>query len=126
MRRWSTIVLATLMAGLVAGAVASQQSEELDFISGLEEFRNVRSTLPVYLNRLAARLLEERESKIAGLANAQQVAERKAYIRERLLASLGGLPARTPLNARTVAGSIGTSLNAANGAAGVAADTGVI
>ena len=102
MRRWSTIILATLMAGLVGGAVASQQSEELDFISGLEEFRHVRSTLPVYLNRLAGGLLEEREGKIASLATSQQVAERKTYIRERLLAALGGLPARTPLNARTV------------------------
>jgi cephalosporin-C deacetylase-like acetyl esterase len=102
MRRWSTIVLATVMAGLVAGAVASPQSEELDFISGLEEFRTVRGTLPVYLNRLAGRLLEEREGKIASLATSQQVAERKTYIRERLVAALGGFPARTPLNARTV------------------------
>jgi hypothetical protein len=80
MRRRS--ILATLMVSLMVGAVASQQSDELDFISGLEEFRNVRSTLPVYLNRLAGRLLEERESKIASLATSQQVAERKRYIRE--------------------------------------------
>ena len=105
MRRWSTIyfvVLATLTAGFVVGSVAAQQSEELDFISGLEDFRNVRGTLPVYLNRVARGLLEERERKVAGLATSQQVAERKAYIRERMLAALGGLPARTPLNARTV------------------------
>lgn len=105
MRRWSTtrfVILATLAAGVVVGSVAAQPSEELDFVSGLEEFRHVRSTLPAHVNRLARGLLEERERTVAGLATSQQVAERQAYIRERMLAALGGLPSRTPLNARTV------------------------
>ncbi|MGI8782192.1 MAG: alpha/beta hydrolase [Acidobacteriota bacterium] len=105
MRRWSTVCFAifvTLSAGLVVGPVAAQQSEELDFISTLEDFRNARGTLPAYVNRIARGLLEDRERTVAGLTTPQQIAERKTYIRERMLAALGGLPARTPLNARTV------------------------
>ena len=105
MRQWSTmcvVIIATLAAGFVVESVGAQQSEKLDFISDLEDFRNVRGMLPAYLNRLARGLLEDRERKVAGLTTPQDIAERKTYIRERMLAALGGLPARTALNARTV------------------------
>ncbi len=104
MRHWSTmcvVIIATLSAGVAVEPVEARQSE-LDFISDLEDFRNARAMLPAYLNRLARGLLEDRERKVGGLSTPQEIAERKAYIRDRMLAALGGLPTRTPLNARTV------------------------
>src|SRR5207244_11899397 len=65
-------------------------------------------TTPIYTPSLHDALpisrvvLEERERKVARLSTPPAVAERKAYLRERMLQALGGLPARTPLNARTV------------------------
>ena len=59
--------------------------------------------LPAHVHQLAFSLLAERERKVARLSSPQEVAERRAYIRQRMLQALGGeFPARTPLNARTV------------------------
>ncbi|MEP7269999.1 MAG: acetylxylan esterase [Acidobacteriota bacterium] len=81
----------------------AQRSEELDFASGLGEFSNIRNMLPAHVRQLAFALLAERERQVARLSSPQDVAERKVYIRQRMLRALGGeLPARTPLNARTV------------------------
>src|SRR5437867_757391 len=84
----------------LAVQAAGQTPEELDFISRLEEFRTIRNMLPAHLDRLAHSLLEERKQRIARLASSADVAERKAYVRERMLQAIGGLPDRTPLNAR--------------------------
>ena len=84
----------------LAVQAAGQTPEELDFISRLEEFRAIRNMLPAHVDRLAHSLLEERKQRIARLASSADVAERKAYVRERMLRAIGGLPDRTPLNAR--------------------------
>ncbi len=97
-----TALLAPLLVALIAGPAAAQISDELDFLSDLEEFHNLRNMLPTYVHQLAKGLLAERERKIAGFSTSQQVAERRAYIRERMLQALGGIPDRTPLNARVV------------------------
>ena len=73
-------------------------AQELDFLRGHTDFRNIRSMLPDYLKREAAKRLEARPR----IASAAALAERQRYVRERMLAALGGLPERTPLNARTV------------------------
>ncbi len=87
---------------LTAAAAAAQTSEELNFVSGLTEFRDVRGMLPAYLKSKAFELLQERRQRIAQFSFPQDVAKRKAYVRERVLSALGGLPERTPLNARVV------------------------
>jgi cephalosporin-C deacetylase-like acetyl esterase len=91
-----------ILTNMVSRPVNAQRSEELDFITDLEEFRTIRNMLSNHVNQLAFALLSERERKIAGLSTPREVAERKAYVRERMLQALGGLPARTPLNARVV------------------------
>lgn len=97
------IMICMVLAGVSVEPSIAQRSNETDFLSGLGDFRNLRSMLPAHIHQLAFRLLAERERKIAGFTSAQQVSERKAYIRERMMQSLGGpFPARTPLNARTV------------------------
>ncbi|HEY3131424.1 MAG TPA: acetylxylan esterase [Acidobacteriota bacterium] len=100
--RLRTALIAFLALVLATALSAAQKSDELDFLSDLEEFRLLRNMLPDYVHQLAKGLLAERERKIAGLSTPQQVAERRAYIREKILQALGGLPDRTPLNARVV------------------------
>jgi cephalosporin-C deacetylase-like acetyl esterase len=57
----------------------------------------------MYVNSRAAALLRERSAEIERLSTQQGIEKRRAYIREKMLQALGGLPERTPLNARTVA-----------------------
>jgi cephalosporin-C deacetylase-like acetyl esterase len=105
MRPIFSIVLilgALILTGLGNLTGNAQRSDELDFISDLEEFRTIRNMLSSHVNQLAFALLTERERKIAKISTPKEVDERRAYIRERMLQALGGLPARTPLNARTV------------------------
>src|SRR6266511_523355 len=94
------MLIMAMLVSLLIVPLAAQSSQELDFLTGLEEFRTIRNMLPDYLNRLANALLEERGRKIARISTPQDVAQRKAYVRERILHALGGLPERTPLNAR--------------------------
>ena len=98
MRFLWTILLLLASLSLLSG----QSSEELNFLAGLPDGREFRDMLPSYLKRRAASLREERRRKIEQLSGAQDVSERKRYVRDRMLRALGGLPERTPLNARIV------------------------
>ena len=96
------LLIAFLFVVPLLGSVAAQTSQELNFLSGLEESRTIRNMLPDYLDRLARALLEERKRKIALFATPQDVANRKDYVRARMLQAIGSLPERTPLNAKVV------------------------
>jgi len=97
------LAITTALIGFRIKPSLAQRSEELDFASGLGEFRNLRNMLAAHVHQLAFNLLAERERQVARLSSPQEVAERRAYIRQRMLQALGGeFPARTPLNARTV------------------------
>ncbi|MGH9427659.1 MAG: hypothetical protein ACRD2L_15315, partial [Terriglobia bacterium] len=80
-----------------------QAAEELSFLKALTDFQQIRSMLPSYVNGRAAVLLRERSAEIERIATKQDLEKRRAYLREKMLQALGGLPERTPLNARTVA-----------------------
>ncbi len=96
-------VFCTVMLSFSLTTATAQRASETDFLSGIEDFRNIKNMLPEYVNARAKALLAERARKIAGFTSPQQVTERKAYIRERMMQTLGGaFPARTPLNARIV------------------------
>ncbi len=99
----SRLVCVSMLLALSAGPVGAQTAESLDFLTGLSDFRELRKMLPAYLDGLAMAKLDERARTIAQISTPEQVAARRAYLRERMLKDLGGLPERTPLNARTVA-----------------------
>ncbi|HVH69715.1 MAG TPA: acetylxylan esterase [Candidatus Dormibacteraeota bacterium] len=80
----------------------AQQSDDLNFASGLEQFHNIRRMLPSYLNNIGLRMLGERKHRVEHLATIEDVNKRRSYVREQMLKDLGGLPDRTPLNARVV------------------------
>ena len=80
-----------------------QAADELNFLKALTDFQQIRSMLPSYVNGRAVALLRARSAEIERISTKQGVEKRRAYIRERMIQALGGLPDRTPLNARTVA-----------------------
>jgi cephalosporin-C deacetylase-like acetyl esterase len=89
---------------LIAATLGAQTPESTDFLQGLPDFREVRNMLPDYLNRKALALLEARRDTVGRIASPDDLARRRALVRERVWRAVGGLPSeRTPLNARTVA-----------------------
>jgi cephalosporin-C deacetylase-like acetyl esterase len=91
-----------MLAGLFAGTAMAQEAEDLDFVSGLEQFQDIHGMLPSYLNNIGLQLLSRRHRQIERLVTIEDVSRRRAYLRERMLDDLGGFPERTPLNARVV------------------------
>jgi cephalosporin-C deacetylase-like acetyl esterase len=71
---------------------------------GAGESLTVRSDLAGmvdrYLTQIAERMWKERDGKLAALQDARDVHARQEYIRAAILKEIGGLPERTPLNAR--------------------------
>ncbi len=80
----------------------AQGASDPDFLRALSESKNLTQMLPVYLKARAGKLLDERERTVAALT-AKDLPARKKYVREKIWKAVGGEPARTPLNARTVA-----------------------
>lgn len=60
------------------------------------------ATAPVdaYLTAIAEKLWTARAAEVAAIRTPAEVRARQTYIRERILAALGGWPGKTPLNAR--------------------------
>jgi cephalosporin-C deacetylase-like acetyl esterase len=94
--------ITSLTACLLIVGASAQKNNGLNFISELEDYRTIRDALPSYLNRLVAAKLEDRKRTIDRLKSPDDVARRREKVRARILESIGGLPERTPLNARVV------------------------
>jgi len=94
--------MACFLACLFSVPALAQQSDDLNFASGLEQFHNIRRMLPSYLNNIGFRMLGERKRRVEYLATIEDVNKRRSYVREQMLKDLGGFPDRTPLNARAV------------------------
>src|SRR4026207_225213 len=90
-------ILLTLLTALQA---FTQQTDKLDFISGIGEFDHINEMLPSYLKRNADELLERRRQQIARITTLSDVTARKTQLREVMVRDLGGFPERTPLPAR--------------------------
>src|SRR5229473_6718114 len=97
-----SVYVASFLVCLFILPTAAQQSEELNFASGLEQFQDLRRMLPSYLNNIGLRMLAERKAKVERLSTIEEVNKRRDYLRQRMLDDLGGFPERTPLNARVV------------------------
>jgi cephalosporin-C deacetylase-like acetyl esterase len=84
---------------LLAAALHGQTAAELDFYRTLNDGRDAEQMLPRYLMGLAQEKFAERARRVR--ATTDWAAYRKAF-REQVISSLGGLPERTPLNARVM------------------------
>lgn len=83
---WSTVVCA-------------QTTEQANFYRALYDHRQADQMLPNFLRRLAEEKLQERRRR---LGSVRDWSEYRSRFRRALLESIGGLPERTPLNARVV------------------------
>jgi len=101
--RWCTLRSVLILLCCCLGRVSAQHAEAdaLDFLHGLSEYEQIRRMLPDYMQREAQTLIEARRRTLA-ISTPEALARRRDYVRERMLRALGGLPDRTPLNARTV------------------------
>ncbi len=90
-RHWTLILAVVSLYG--------QRPGDLDFLADHTDYREIRNMLPSYLKRLAGERLAERQRQIEALGP-ENLAERRRYVREAILRGIGGLPDRTPLNAR--------------------------
>ncbi|QOY86891.1 alpha/beta hydrolase [Paludibaculum fermentans] len=88
-----------VVALLLAATAAAQDPSELNFLSSHTDYRNLRSMLPDYTTKRAFELLDKRRAASANWT-AAEISGRKQYLREHMLRGIGGLPERTPLNAR--------------------------
>ena len=79
----------------------SPSSEDLDFLHGLDEYEAIRRMLPNYMEREGHALVGSRKHSL-NISTSEALAQRRRFVRERILHAIGGLPERTPLNARTI------------------------
>ena len=99
--RAGSAVLMFLTAWSVVAGAQGASPEELDFLHGLSEYENIRRMLPNYMEREAEALVESRKRSL-DLASSEAMARRRELVRTQILRAIGGLPERTPLNARTI------------------------
>src|SRR6267378_2359406 len=100
--RMRSVYIVSILVCLFVLSTAAQRSEELNFASGLEQFQDLRRTLPSYLNNIGFRMLAERKAQMERLSTIEDVNKRRDYLRQRMLDDLGGFPERTSLNPRVV------------------------
>ena len=86
-----------LLAPLVAPA---QEKPDLDFLANLDEFHGIRKMLPARLAQEVNEHLHQRLAAVSNLSTPDAVAARRKLVRATIIESIGGLPERTPLNAR--------------------------
>lgn len=99
---WRRALCSALLIPLLSAPLRAQSSNKLDFLSDLPDYANLRSMLREYLNKQAFARLDARRQSVARISTPEEVAKRRAYLREQMVRDLGGFPARTPLNARVV------------------------
>lgn len=94
--------ITVMLACSLAVSAVAQQSDPLNFASGLEQFHDIHSILPNYVKGIGFQMIAERKSKVEHLSTLDDLKKRGDLLRERMMADLGGFPEKTPLNARVV------------------------
>lgn len=85
---------------LIAPLAAAEEKNELDFLAAMDEFHDIRKMLPAQLSKEVNEHLRERAEVVAKISTLDDIAARRKLVRETIMAAIGGLPDRTPLNAR--------------------------
>ena len=80
-----------------------QTPNDLNFLAGQSDGRELRGMLSRWLHERAIGQIDQRRERTAKISSAQDLTARRQYIRERMTAAVGGFPERTPLNARVTA-----------------------
>ena len=95
-----SLIIIPLACLLWASGAFSQPAAELNFLAGQVDGRELNLELKKYLRAKAEASLSERRRRVAAIGSQSDLDARRRYIREKILASIGTLPQRTPLNAK--------------------------
>src|SRR5262249_35351591 len=95
------IPLTTLFFSCHSKKVATK-TDQLSVVADSPESQFYQTMIHDYIMGVARDQYTRRHNAIKNLMNARELSHRQKYLRERLLEMIGGLPARTPLNARVV------------------------
>ena len=101
MFRTAFVILLALLT--TAMPLVAQSTEELNFLTGQPDGRELRTMLSSWLLRKAQAALAARRGDVERWSGAADVTRQRQRLRARLTEALGGLPERTPLNARVTA-----------------------
>ena len=71
-----SVHVACILAGLFAMPAVAQESEDLNFASGLEQFQDIHGMLPSYLTNIGLGMLAERQRQIERLVTIEDVTVR--------------------------------------------------
>jgi cephalosporin-C deacetylase-like acetyl esterase len=82
------------IAVLLLSVPALWAQDSLNVTTGL------RSMVDDYFSAIALKHFKQRDVEIAAIRTQEDVVRRQAYIRQKILASIGGFPEKTPLNVR--------------------------
>ncbi|MBK5294310.1 MAG: acetylxylan esterase [Acidobacteriia bacterium] len=94
----------SLVLLMLAGtALIAQTPNDLNFLTGQSDGRDLRGMLPRWLQAKAMHQIDLRREVTAKISSAQDLSQRRQYIRDRMTLALGGFPERTPLKARVTA-----------------------
>ncbi len=96
------ITIACAIVCLTSSPLLGQSQSELSVTAGLDEFTEIRQMLPRYLKAIGFEQLAARKRQVDRITTMEDVSRRREYLRDVMLRDFGGLPERTPLNARTV------------------------
>ncbi len=95
--------LVALVWAVMALPLTAQAPNDLNFLTGQSDGRDLRGMLSRWLHERAVTQIDQRREAVAKITSAQGLQARRQYIRERMTRALGGFPERTPLNARVTA-----------------------
>lgn len=90
---------------VVPWTIQAQEKSDLDFLAAMDQFHDIRRMLPARLAADVNEHLRQRAEVVAKISTLDGIAERRKLTRATILKAIGGLPDRTPLNAR-VTGSL--------------------
>ena len=85
---------------LAPWAASAQEKSDLDFLASMDEFHDIRKMLPARLAQEVNERLRQRAEVVARISTLDAIAARRKLVRATILEAIGGLPERTPLNAR--------------------------
>src|SRR5580765_7200030 len=78
------------------------KADELSVVADSLESKFYETMIHDFIMGVARDQYTRRHNAVKNLINAKELTHRQKYLRERLLEMIGGLPERTPLNARVV------------------------
>jgi cephalosporin-C deacetylase-like acetyl esterase len=96
------LVLFLLMFFSCRSKDTSKKADELFVVVNSPESKFYETMIHDFIMGVARDQYTRRHNAVKNLINAKELTHRQRYLRERLLEMIGGLPERTPLNARVV------------------------